>query len=179
MVTVVQQDIQFFIFMSILLAAALYDLHSYRIPNFLTTSAIGFGFLMNTILMGWFGFIVSIEGLGLGTALFFGFYLLKGMGAGDIKLIGAIGSMLGPSELLKAITVIALLGGFYALFVMFQHCGFKKFPGHFRLIPQPCSAHSRLTITVPEVMPRLRYGLVISLGTVLSQLAGFRVVAFG
>jgi prepilin peptidase CpaA len=179
MVTVMQEDIQFFIFMFILLAAALCDLQSYRIPNFLTVSAIWFGFLVNIILRGWSGFILSIEGLTLGIALFFGLYLMKGMGAGDIKLIGAIGSVLGPSELLKAVAVIALLGGVYAFFVMLQHCGFKKLLRHRGLLPLPCSGHPWLTVTVPAVMPRLRYGLVISLGTLLSQWSGFRVVTFG
>lgn len=44
-------------------------------------------------------------------------YACGGMGAGDVKLFGAVGSCLGPSGVMQAALVVALSGGIYALVV--------------------------------------------------------------
>jgi len=51
----------------------------------------------------------------LGMGLFIILYLMGGMGAGDVKLIGAVGSMLGPYMVLTAVLCTALIGGICAL----------------------------------------------------------------
>ena len=47
--------------------------------------------------------------------------LLGGMGAGDVKLMAAVGSILGPTDVFTAFLYSALIGGLYALVVLYRH----------------------------------------------------------
>jgi hypothetical protein len=57
-------------------------------------------------------------GLAAGMALLMPFYLLKGMGAGDVKLMGVVGAFLGPTRVLHAFLWTGLSGGLYALILL-------------------------------------------------------------
>ncbi len=58
----------------------------------------------------------STGGLFLGVAFLLPVYLIGGMGAGDVKLMGAVGSILGPQGVFIAFLYSAIAGGLYALF---------------------------------------------------------------
>jgi prepilin peptidase CpaA len=96
-------------------AACFTDLRWRRIPNFLVLSGLFLGAVLNLALGGWRGLAASLEGAGLGLALFLPFFALGGMGAGDVKLLAALGSLLGPASLLGVALVGALVGGAMAL----------------------------------------------------------------
>jgi len=93
------------------LAFALYagwtDLLTRRIPNWLTVSGILVGLLVNSILGGWDGARVSLEGAGAALGIMLPLVLLRGFGAGDWKLMGAVGALLGLQPML-----LVLLAGF-------------------------------------------------------------------
>lgn len=59
----------------------------------------------------------SVIGLILGTAIFAIPYMMGGMGAGDAKLMGVVGAILGPEKLIVSSVFVAILGGIYALFI--------------------------------------------------------------
>ena len=62
-------------------------------------------------------------------ALLIVFYLMGMMGAGDVKLMGAVGSILGPAGVFKAFLFTAIVGGIYAVIVLAYHgqlAGFMK-----------------------------------------------------
>jgi len=98
-------------------AACVSDLRSRRIPNSLILLGALAGVVMNTLDSGFQGTGRSLAGAGLGLALLFPFYALGGMGAGDIKLIAALGSLAGPADVVKLALAAALAGGALAVSV--------------------------------------------------------------
>jgi prepilin peptidase CpaA len=76
--------------------AGLVDFRTRKIPNWLTVPAIVGGLLLRTLLGGWAGARSSLEGAGLALALLLPLVLLRALGAGDWKLMGAVGAFLGP-----------------------------------------------------------------------------------
>ena len=93
------------------LAFALYagwrDLLTRRIPNWLTVSGMVVGLAVNSILGGWYGARMSLEGAGAALGIMLPLVLLRGFGAGDWKLMGAIGALMGLQPML-----LVLLAGF-------------------------------------------------------------------
>ena len=80
----------------LLAAAVLSDLRSHRIPNLLLFPALGMSVLVQTLGWGIEGLIGAGSGLAVGIAMLLPFYVIGGMGAGDVKLLGVVGSFLGP-----------------------------------------------------------------------------------
>jgi prepilin peptidase CpaA len=78
------------------LVAGVTDWRSRRIPNWLTAPALILGIAGNTAMFGWPGAKSSLEVAGLCLFVLLPFVLLRGMGAGDWKLMGALGAILGP-----------------------------------------------------------------------------------
>lgn len=98
----------------ITLLAAWTDWRWRKIPNWLTVSGLILGIGTNAIAAGWHGAKASLEGAGLALVLLLPFVLLRGLGAGDWKLMAAIGAFLGPMGLLKALLVSVLVSGLMA-----------------------------------------------------------------
>ncbi|MCA1645318.1 MAG: prepilin peptidase [Chloroflexi bacterium] len=94
------------------------DLRSRRIPNWLTVTAFLAGVVLNLIASGTQGGLSALEGAALGFGLLIPFYLLRVMGAGDVKLLAACGALLGPENLLAAAAAAALVGGILSLVIL-------------------------------------------------------------
>ena len=77
------------------ICAAITDVKARRIPNRLTYSAMVAGLLLQGILHGWNGLLLSVGGGLLFGGVFLLFYLVRAMGAGDVKLAAALGSIVG------------------------------------------------------------------------------------
>jgi prepilin peptidase CpaA len=97
-----------------------------RIPNWLTVPALGAGLAANTLAWGWPGTKAAVEGAGLGLALLLPFVLLRGLGAGDWKLMGALGAWLGPSRLMVVLLGTVLIAGAMATVQMIRHGRVKE-----------------------------------------------------
>lgn len=95
--------------------AGLIDIHSRRIPNWLTATGVVLGISVNAFLFGWPGLWFSLKGLGLALLVYLPFFALRGMGAGDVKLMAAVGSLIGPWNWLGVFVVTGLLGGVIGL----------------------------------------------------------------
>jgi prepilin peptidase CpaA len=91
------------------------DWRSRRIPNWLTVSGAAIGLLINTAALGWTGAVLSLEGLGLGLLILLPLVALRGIGAGDWKLVGAIGAFVGPRPLLFVLAGAVLIAGVMAV----------------------------------------------------------------
>jgi prepilin peptidase CpaA len=89
-----------------------------RIPNWLTVSGLVAGICVNGILAGWPGLKLALLGGLLGLGLLLPFVLLRGLGAGDWKLAGALGACLGPRQLIAVLVGTILLAGIMALTVV-------------------------------------------------------------
>jgi prepilin peptidase CpaA len=94
------------------------DWHSRRIPNWLTVPALFLGIGVNTLALGWPGAKVALLGAGLGLGLLLPFVLLRSLGGGDWKLVGALGAFLGPLRLVSVLLITVLTAALMALVVI-------------------------------------------------------------
>jgi len=94
------------------------DWRTRRIPNWLTVPGLALGIAVNSSLRGWAGAKDSLLGAGLGLALLLPFVLVRSLGAGDWKLVGALGAFLGPGHLLTVLFATILIAGAMALILV-------------------------------------------------------------
>jgi prepilin peptidase CpaA len=92
-----------------------YDVRYRRIPNAFVLATLLGGILLNTIFGGAQGAIASLGGCALGFILMFILHVFGAMGAGDVKLFAAIGSVTGASLIFPMFLVVVLTGGVLAI----------------------------------------------------------------
>ncbi len=95
--------------------AAYFDLRWRRIPNWLVGATVVVSLSWHTWSNGWEGLLLSGGGMLAGMALLFPLFLLKGMGAGDVKFFGAIGAAVTYKHVLAVFVFAALIAGAMAL----------------------------------------------------------------
>lgn len=93
-----------------LVIAVVTDLRSHRIYNWLTFPTIALGLLLNTLGSGVSGTLFALGGLAV-SALSLALFLLGAMGAGDVKMLAAIGTLMGPHFTIWTLLWTAILGG--------------------------------------------------------------------
>ena len=98
-------------------AGALIDLRTRRVPNALTLSLAVSGLLLAAVGLGPIGPAAALAGFGTGLALMLPGYLVGGTGAGDVKLLAAAGTLLGPATTIWAFGFTLIAGGALALLV--------------------------------------------------------------
>ena len=91
------------------------DLKVRRIPNWLVVPFLLAGLAGSVVTGGWAGLGNSMLGLILGGFTTGVFYILGGMGMGDVKLCAAIGAWVGPEQMGLALVAIGLAGGVLAI----------------------------------------------------------------
>ena len=97
------------------LVGSVFDVKSRRIPNFITMPAVLFGLALHLALGGWRQLLSSLAAGLICAAIFLVFYLAGGMGAGDVKLILAVGCIAGLSHVAYLLVLSALSGGVMAI----------------------------------------------------------------
>jgi prepilin peptidase CpaA len=108
--------------MPLFLIIAYSDVRYRRIPNPYVLAVLIDGLAMNTILNGFGGTISSIEGTAIAFALMFVLHVFGAMGAGDVKLFGAVGSVLGVHLVIPTFVIVVITGGLLAL-ILTMHRG--------------------------------------------------------
>ena len=148
------------------------DVRTRRIPNWLTVPAALLGLLMATAAHGGQGAIASAVGLLVGVLLFFPMFALKGLGAGDVKLLGALGAWLGASLVFGVAFYTSLAGGVLAIGLMVKHRYGRQAMRNLWLLfthwrvsgPRPLDA---LTLET-AAGPKLPYALPTAVGVALA-----------
>lgn len=111
------------IFLEVLvILAAIWDIRTRRIPNWLTLSGVVLGVALNMFIyqpLGtWFGLVFSLKGLGLAFGVYFVLYLLHAMGAGDVKLMAAVGAGAGAANWLGILVLTSVAGAVAGLLLV-------------------------------------------------------------
>ena len=91
------------------------DLWRRRVSNWITLGAFVSGLAVHAVLGGWAGVWDSLLGGIFGFLAFLIFYLLRGMGGGDVKLMAGLGAIVGSERIGLAIVLVAMLGGLMAV----------------------------------------------------------------
>jgi prepilin peptidase CpaA len=154
------------------LAGCAHDLHDRRIPNYLTFGSAIVAVGYHLVTAGWSGLGTATAGWALGIALFLPFFLLRGMGGGDVKLLAALGAWVGPLTLLSLTFYTAIAGGGMALIVIVRRRHLAASLRNFWLL----MCHWRVVGIKPlaelslenKNAPRLAYGLPIAAGALIT-----------
>ena len=146
------------------------DWRSRRIPNWLTVPGFLIGVSANIIVGGLHGLKISLLGAGLGLLILLPLVLLRSLGAGDWKLAGALGAMLGPEIMGSLLIGSVFVAGFMALGLIIYKRRFKQ---TMRNIGSMLGSMVHLHMPGPEVSldnPRslkVPYGVALAFTTVL------------
>ena len=148
----------------------MFDLQSRRIPNGLTFGAAAAGVVFAAATGGIPAIGAGVAGWFLALALWLPIYALGGMGAGDVKLMAAIGMWIGPAAALHAALYAAIAGGVLGLALMFAKGIARQTFQNVNLLlvhwqVAGFSPHAQLTLATAK-SPRLAYAVPILLGTV-------------
>jgi prepilin peptidase CpaA len=160
--------------MLLLAAAAVSDYRSHRIPNWLVLSGALFGVIYNTALppSAHDNILFPLAGLGLGLLLFLPLYLVRIMGAGDVKLLAMVGAFLGPGETFYVALATMVVGGVLAiLFVLVRGTAlrmYRNLVSLFQLGFLSVAGGSKPDLQIGADMSagKLPYGVPIAIGTI-------------
>ena len=149
-------------------AAAVIDLKTRRVPNALTMSIAAAGIALAAAGFGRVGLGASIAGCVLGAALMLPGHVLGATGAGDVKLLAAAGTLLGPGLTVKAFAATAIAGGVIAIIVAVRRGRLKRtLNATTRLATRQASATE---IEHPTANNRFAYAPAIAIGVMVAAL---------
>jgi prepilin peptidase CpaA len=154
------------------LVGAACDVKSRRIPNKLTGPALLFGMVLHLTLGGWLSLLTCIAAGLICGAVFLLFYLAGGMGAGDVKLITAVGCIAGLTNTAYLLVLTALAGGVMAIGLAFVRGRLKETLSNMGALASHhknagLKAHPELNVRNASTL-RLPYGLAIAAGCTIT-----------
>jgi prepilin peptidase CpaA len=154
-----------------LIASAVADLRFAKIPNLITFPMMATGILYHTLVGGLDGFLYSLGGLALGVCLLLLPYMMGKMGAGDVKLMGATGSIIGLKGIFLAFLITSLAAGLYAGIVLAVNRRYLRGSLMRYGIMLKTFVSTRQVVYCPpsgsEKSPGIRYGVAVAVGTTL------------
>lgn len=157
----------------LVMAAAATDIRSRRIPNWLTLSGVCAGLSLNWFLHGLDGLKSSVEGLLLGFGVYFVLYALRAMGAGDVKLMAAVGSVVGPSNWVAVFLASAMAGLILGVVLMVRKGRVKEtlrntlfIVGELVHLRAPYERRKELDVKDPRAL-KMPHGVAIAAGAMV------------
>jgi prepilin peptidase CpaA len=152
------------------IAAGWTDWRSRRIPNWLTVPGLLLGIGVNTWVRGWPGAKDSLLGAGLGLALLLPFVLIRSLGAGDWKFVGALGAFLGPQNLLTVLLLGILVNGLIAAVMIVRK---KRVRETLRNLGRMLAAFANLHLPGPDLtldnpeLVKVPFGVAVAIAVIL------------
>ena len=146
--------------------AVVTDIRTRRIPNWLTAgmAAAGFGIAFGG------GVVTPAQaalGMLVGFLLMLPGHVIGATGAGDVKLMAAVGSLVGSGSILSVFLYTAIAGGIFAIFVAVRRGRLQQTVNDTAmLVAVPSMA--RVAIESPSRANRFAYGPAIAAGTLIS-----------
>ena len=156
------------------------DWRTRRIPNWLTVPALFLGITANSLADGWGGLRTALLGAGLGLVLLLPFVVIRSLGAGDWKLVGAVGSFVGPQALITVLAITILMAGLMAVVLVVA----KKRVGEtahnlWRMLGAMLTLHlpsSEVSLDNPRSL-KVPFGVAIAIAVLLYTAQQFWAVA--
>jgi prepilin peptidase CpaA len=147
------------------------DWRSRRIPNWLTVPCLGLGLVANTTVLGWQGPREFLAGVALALTVLFPLVWIRALGAGDWKLMGALGGILGPLHIALVIGATVLISVIMAVIqVSWQKRWLAALTNLLELVRGflvfGLKKHPRISLDNPA-MPSLPFGVAAALATIL------------
>lgn len=150
-------------------ACVVSDVRTLRIPNAFTGPAMIAGVALNASYAGWGGVQASLTGFALATVLLFGPFALGGVGAGDVKMMSAVGALLGPRLVFESLVIGIALGGVFAVVHLVRIARLReKLSSLGQMIGNAVLMQSLEPLQVSATAPHavvLPYSLPLALGT--------------
>ena len=149
------------ILLLISIVGGIYDWKSRKIPNWLTFGTFILGLLFNVLRFNISDILNCLLGFVVGVLILFIPYIKGGIGAGDVKLLGAIGALAGYKNVILIFMYSGISGLLLGLIWLFLT------PGHFKFL-----------ITTGQILPtvdkkqKVPYGIAILAGTILYIIFG-------
>ena len=148
------------------------DLRTRRIPNWLTVSGFLAGIALNSVFGGWHGARESLEGAGLALGLLLPVVLLRGLGAGDWKLMGAVGALMGWRPMLFVLVMSIVTSGLMAVVQMIVSKRAKKTLWNVLVLARGLATFGlrmdkRISLDNPTLL-KVPFGVAVSVATVFS-----------
>lgn len=154
-----------------------FDLRERRLPNALTVGALALALVLR-VPIGLGALVDGLLGALIGLGLALPFFLVGGLGGGDVKLLAAVGAFLGPRDIWFALLVMALVGAVMAIAVIVRHRALGRTAANLRTIivtfgrrtftgwkgaesEAPVTLETEGVLTVP-------YGVAIAAGALVS-----------
>jgi prepilin peptidase CpaA len=155
---------------AVAVAAAVIDTRSRRIPNRLTYTAMVGGMVLQSAFFGWRGLLSSVAGGLVFGGIFLLFYMVRAMGAGDVKLAAALGCVIGLSETPRVLMATAICGGIFALLRMiFSGKILATIRSTFSVVwfhaNRGVNTHPTVNLDNPKA-DRMPYGVAFAAGTI-------------
>jgi prepilin peptidase CpaA len=153
--------------LAIVILAGATDLAARRIPNALPLTGLGVALAFQ--LAGAHGSALAwLAGAGTGLCLFLPFYLMRGMAAGDVKLMAAVGSFVGPALALKIGLLAFITGGLMGAAMLLSNGRVRACLRNVRILcrawPRLAGARAPLTPAIASV-GGIPYAVAIALAT--------------
>lgn len=165
-------ETKFFIVLLLVLLAAAFDCRSFRIPNLLVFCGAIIGIAYNSVSIYGIGAISSMGGLAVGLAAFMPLYMLRAMGAGDVKLMAMVGTYFGPISTFGAVLTVLVAGGVLAIAAAIRNRALQTLLENFRFMMTDLTIKAMTSSAVRGNIPpasagKLPYALAIAAGTAI------------
>jgi prepilin peptidase CpaA len=149
--------------------AAVVDLKTRRVPNWLTFGVAATGVAMAAARMNGVGVLGALEGMLVGLLLMMPGYVFGKTGAGDAKLLAAVGTMLGPKAIAMAFLYTAIAGGALAVAVALWRRRLRETIEQTAMLVSTGGANAA-DIERPSADNRFAYAPAIAIGAVVAAL---------
>ena len=158
---------------ALLLAASGIDLATRRIPNWLCLIGLCTGLMLQALLEGALGFGLGCAGAVMGLVVFLPLYVIATVGAGDVKLVAAVGAFVGPGGALLAAIASTMAAGIVGILVIASYGDLRRFFARYGAMLRDFIRTGQVLYIAPApneaARLRIAYAPAILLGTLMSQ----------
>jgi prepilin peptidase CpaA len=150
-------------------AGALVDLWSRRVPNELTLAIAALGVTLAALDLSGLSLMAAFGGLLVGLLLMLPGHVIGATGAGDVKLLAAIGTLLGPLGIVFAFLYAAIAGGVLAVIVARRRRVLREAVGRTAVLVRTGGGNVA-AIEDPSKNNRFAYAPAIAIGALAAAL---------